>query len=122
MKQTYVPILVCLLAGASVLYCQAPAKKTGAPAASVAKGDAAKGKGVFETQCSLCHEATTADQKMGPSLKGLFKRPTMATTKKPTNDANVMGKIDEGGNGMPPFADMISAGEKADLLAYLKSL
>lgn len=119
MKKTYLPILVCLLAGASVVYCQAPAKKAATPASA---GDVAKGKGVFEQQCGLCHEATTADQKMGPSLKGLFKRPTMATTKKPTNEANVLGKINEGGNGMPPFSDMISAAEKADLMAYLKTL
>lgn len=84
------------------------------------KGDAAKGKETFE-QCAVCHNVDTDEKKMGPSLKGLFKRKTMVTGK-PMNDANVLGQINAGGNGMPAYADMLSADEKANLLAYLHSL
>jgi len=118
LEEIYVPImkknqylsLVCLLAGASAVYAQ--------PAA---KGDAAKGKTIFDAQCSVCHDAATTDKKMGPGFKGLYKRPKLATTGKPTNDANVLDKIKVGGNGMPPF-DGLKADEKANLLAYLKTL
>jgi mono/diheme cytochrome c family protein len=30
--------------------------------------------------------------------------------------------INEGGNGMPPFADALTRAEREDLIAYLKSL
>jgi cytochrome c len=113
MKKTQYLTFICLLAGTATMYGQTPAK-----------GDAAKGKAVFDQQCGLCHDATTTDKKMGPGLKGLFKRPKLSTNGKPTNDANVLDKINTGGNGMPPFAgkDVISDVDRANLLAYLKSL
>ncbi|SRR5579864_7170342 len=84
------------------------------------KGDAAKGKAVFE-QCGVCHNADSTEKKMGPGLKGLFKKDKMSNDKKPT-EANVRAKIDEGGNGMPSYKDMLSDTEKDDLVAYLKTL
>lgn len=84
------------------------------------KGDAAKGKEVFE-QCSVCHNADSTDKKMGPGLKGLFKKSKLTNGKAPT-EANIRAKIDEGGNGMPAYKDMLSDQEKDDLIAYLKTL
>src|SRR6202051_3035797 len=85
------------------------------------KGDAAKGKEVFD-QCSVCHNSDSTEVKVGPGLKGLFKRDKMSTTGKPTNDANVIMKINEGGNGMPAYGDVLSAEEKTHLIACLKTL
>ena len=45
----------------------------------------------------------------------------MTNGKKPT-EANVRAKIDEGGNGMPSYKEMLSDEEKTDLIAYLKTL
>lgn len=84
------------------------------------KGDAEKGKEVFQ-QCGVCHNADSAEKKMGPGLKGLFQAEKMANGKKPT-EANVRAKIDEGGNGMPSYKEMLSDDEKNDLIAYLKTL
>jgi mono/diheme cytochrome c family protein len=89
-------------------------------AAAQKKGDAAKGKEVFE-QCGVCHSATTGEKKMGPSLKGLFKKEKLANGQKPA-DASVLALINKGKGAMPAFADVLSADEKADLLAYLKTL
>lgn len=83
-------------------------------------GDAAKGKQVFE-QCSVCHNVDTDEKKMGPSLKGLYKHATLKNGKKVT-DKNVLAQINAGGNGMPAYEDMLSAQEKADVIAYLKTL
>jgi cytochrome c len=85
-----------------------------------AAGDAAKGKAIFE-QCGVCHNADSDEKKMGPGLKGLYKKDKMANGKKPT-DATVKAKVDEGGNGMPAYKDVLSDQEKDDLLAYLKTL
>jgi cytochrome c len=87
---------------------------------SADKGDAAKGKAVFE-QCGVCHNPDSDEKKMGPGLKGLFKKDKMSNGKKPT-DANVRARIDEGGSGMPAYKDMLSDSEKDDLIAYLKTL
>ena len=92
----------------------------GSTLAFAGKGDAEKGKEVFQ-QCAVCHNADSTDKKMGPGLKGLFSREKMNNGKKPT-DANVLEKINEGGNGMPAYKEMLSDDEKDDLLAYLKTL
>ena len=85
-----------------------------------AKGDPEKGKEVFQA-CSVCHNADSDEKKMGPGLKGLFKKDKLANGKKPT-DVNIRAKVDEGGNGMPAYKDMLSAPEKDDVLAYLRTL
>jgi mono/diheme cytochrome c family protein len=85
-----------------------------------AQGDVEKGKAVFQ-QCGVCHHADSAQKKMGPGLKGLFKKAKLADGKKPT-EASVRAKIDAGGNGMPAYKDMLSDVEKDDLIAYLKTL
>ncbi len=83
-------------------------------------GDAAKGKEVFE-QCGVCHNADSAEKKMGPGLKGLFAKEKMSNGKKPTPE-NVLSLINNGGNGMPGYQDLLSDEEKTDLMAYLKTL
>lgn len=83
-------------------------------------GDAAKGKEVFE-QCSVCHNVDTDEKKMGPSLKGLYKKAKLKNGK-PVNDANVKAIINTGGNGMPSYQEMLTDAEKTDLIAYLKTV
>jgi mono/diheme cytochrome c family protein len=89
--------------------------------AAAANGDAAKGKVVFEGSCAVCHNADSVEAKMGPGLKGLFKKEKLKSGKKVT-DATVRARIDDGGSGMPGFKDMLTDGEKNDLIAYLKTL
>lgn len=86
-----------------------------------AKGDATKGKDAFSQNCDVCHNADSTETKMGPGLKGLFKKAKL-NNGKPVNDANVLGQINEGGNGMPAYKDVLSAADKADVMAYLKTL
>jgi cytochrome c2 len=89
-------------------------------AAAPPAGDAAKGKELFE-QCAVCHNVDTDEKKVGPSLKGLFKKEKLANGKKVT-EANVREVINAGGNGMPAYADMLSDEEKDHIIAYLKTL
>ena len=89
-------------------------------AAADSKGDAAKGKEVFE-QCGVCHNTDTDDKKIGPSLKGLFKHDKLKNGKKVTEE-NVKAMINAGGNGMPAYADLLSEAEKTNVIAYLKTL
>lgn len=85
-------------------------------------GTAAKGKEVFESNCSVCHNSDSTETKVGPGLKGLFKKAALLNKKKVT-DATVLEMINMGSeNGMPSYADMLTAAEKADVIAYLKTL
>jgi len=84
-------------------------------------GSAAKGKEVFESNCSVCHNSDSTETKVGPGLKGLFKKAAL-TNKKKVTDVNVREVINMGGNGMPSYSDMLTAAEKSDVLAYLKTL
>src|SRR5580700_1727885 len=84
------------------------------------KGDPDKGKEVFQ-QCTPCHNADSTEKKMGPGLKGLFAKDKLNNGKKLTEE-NVRAQIDEGGNGMPAYKEMLSEDEKTDLIAYLKTL
>src|SRR5689334_22316032 len=113
MKRFRIGAISLVLAGATTVFV---------PALTAAqKGDAAKGKEVFQ-QCGVCHNADSDEKKMGPGLKGLFKKDKLTSNGKKPTDATVKAKVDEGGNGMPAYKDMLSDQEKDDLLAYLHTL
>lgn len=118
MKKTLLA-MTCLgvMLSGGMLFAQGKGGKgKGAPA-----GDAAKGKELFESNCSVCHDAATEERKMGPGLKGLTKRAKLVNGEA-TSDASVMELVNAGGNGMPGFMDLLTTAEKANILAFLKSL
>ena len=86
-----------------------------------ADGDAKKGESVFNDNCGVCHNADSVDAKVGPGLKGLFKKDKLVNGKA-TNEANVRALINEGTSAMPPMGDGMKADEKDNLIAYLKTL
>jgi cytochrome c len=104
-------------------------------AAGVARadGDAARGQAKFG-DCAACHKLEAGANNVGPSLHGIFSRKageiadfryspaikrsgitwTLETLDKFISDPQVMVP----GNRMP-YAGMASAGDRADLIAYL---
>ena len=108
------------VASAVVFATLALSVSVGAAPKAASKGDVAKGKEAFE-QCAICHNVDNDEKKMGPSLKGLFKRKTLSNGK-PVSDATVLAQINAGGNGMPAYSDMLSADDKANIMAYLHTL
>jgi cytochrome c2 len=111
-------------ASGSVVLAAAPAAAeptpAGAPAPQEAKGDAAKGKETFE-QCGICHAVDSDEEKMGPALKGLFKKAKLKNGKE-ASEANVRAIVKAGGNGMPGYEELLSAEEMENLIAYLKTV
>jgi len=85
-----------------------------------AKGDAAAGKAVFDTRCSLCHLADSTDKKIGPGLQGV-KNGKLPSGKDATHD-NLMENLNKGGGGMPAFEKLLSAEEKENVVAYVLTL
>jgi len=83
---------------------------------SVISPRVAAGEKLFVGSCASCHEAHSHTQLVGPGLKGYY------TEHHPTpNDVSVREIITRGKGTMPGFSSL-SAGELADLIAYLKTL
>ena len=82
--------------------------------------DAKKGEAAFEN-CSVCHNSDSTETKIGPGLKGVFKREKLVNGK-PVSEANIKELITEGSGGMPPFGDSISSEDKDNIIAFLKTL
>ena len=122
-------VVVALFVFSFVLAGAAPQQdKKDAPAQSktAGKGDAAKGKAMFEDNCQICHNADSEEEKVGPGLKGLFKKGPhkMAdgTEHKQHTDEMIRKQIKEGSSAMPPIGASFSDQEVDDLLAYLHTL
>jgi mono/diheme cytochrome c family protein len=109
-----------LTSASSAMAMTAAALLLSGGSAAQAQDAVAKGKEVFE-QCSVCHNADSDEKKMGPGLKGLYKKAKLKSGK-PVNDATVGAIIKTGGNGMPAYEDMLSKDELTQLIAYLKTL
>jgi mono/diheme cytochrome c family protein len=88
--------------------------------ASRAQSDAT-GKDLFNQHCASCHFTETTAQKIGPGLKGLYKRQTFADGKKIT-DATVTRWIEAGGKDMPGFKESLKPEQLRALISYLKTL
>ena len=87
---------------------------------TAADGDAKKGETAFDN-CAICHNSDSTETKIGPGLKGLFKRDKLVNGK-PVTEENVKALITEGSGAMPPFGEAISAEDKDNLIAFLKTL
>ena len=86
------------------------------------KPDASKGNETFDEQCSSCHYTDSFERKVGPGLKWFYSQKALQSSGKPLTDANVVEKINSGGKGMPAFKDSLTDSDRANLIAYLKTL
>lgn len=87
-----------------------------APAANVGVGQAQ-----FKEKCAVCHWPDKTDKRIGPGMKGLYKRGKLFD-ERPVNDANVRDVILKGGGKMVGFEDSLDAKQVDALIAYLKTL
>ena len=83
--------------------------------------DATHGKEIFTSKCAICHNADSTDAKIGPGLKGLYARGTMADGSKVT-DESVTARIVNGKVPMPGFKDTLTPAEIKQVVEYLKTL
>lgn len=80
------------------------------------------GKQLFDKKCSVCHAADSAERRIGPSLKGVKegKLPDAIGTLA-THDS-ILKQINNGGNGMPVFRELLTKEEKEAIVAYVLTL
>lgn len=94
---------------------------------SAPKADQENGRKIYKTHCAICHFAASSFDKVGPGMKGLFKRKKLPRSGLRVTEKNVRSIIEKGTGDpamtpMPPFRDRLSPKEKDDLIGYLKTL
>jgi mono/diheme cytochrome c family protein len=82
--------------------------------------DPAEGKKLFESKCGVCHSTDTPETRIGPSLKGA--KTGMLSSGKYANHKSILKRIDEGGNGMPVFRELLTTEQKENIVSYVLTL
>ncbi len=80
-----------------------------------------RGKDLFETKCSFCHDAFSTEGKVGPGLEGVLKKPVLPVSKKPAVLENIIKQLRQPFDRMPSF-DYLQDSEVEDILAFLNTL
>jgi mono/diheme cytochrome c family protein len=80
-----------------------------------------RGHGVYQARCALCHYDRKDGSLNGPSLLGVFKKPSLPSGAAAT-DERVTATIVHGRNNMPPQGNILDQSDIDDLLAYLHTL
>ena len=116
-KNSLLTLGIAGLLGAGALLAAGTKDKGGANAAAVGRG-----KTVFQQKCSVCHYDNSDQKKIGPGLKGLSKRGTFSVNGNKITDDSLRAWIENGDQLMPPFKDVLEAGQIKDVIAYVKTL
>ena len=118
-------MLVIFLSSAGYFFLRSfqetPPPATDSLAGTPQEGDVLRGESLFQARCAGCHFADREDQKIGPGLKGLFKKTALPVSGRPASPENVIHQLKAPFLSMPAFPS-IADQDLSHLLAYLKSL
>lgn len=84
-------------------------------------GSIAKGKELYESKCSFCHDAYSNERVVGPGHKGILKNPLLPVSKKPATPDNVANQMRNPYKDMPSFS-YLSEDDVQDVVAFLNTL
>jgi cytochrome c2 len=99
-------------------------RQIGAPAVTAIRTDhmsIARGRTLFVSRCSACHDPESATTKIGPGLKGVLKNPILPISKHPATAESLRFQLRQPMGAMPSFS-FLSDDEMNDLIAYLNTL
>ncbi len=113
--------LTVLLFGAATAQDKSPAGKNLNATILGEPAPIARGRTVYQQRCEICHFSVSEAKKIGPGLKGTYKRGKFADGRR-VDDASMEKWIVEGGKDMPPFKGLLNPSQTRDLLAYLRTL
>ncbi|MBI1750316.1 MAG: cytochrome c [Acidobacteria bacterium] len=85
------------------------------------KGNALRGRQLYEEQCGICHFSASGEKKIGPGLKGIYRNGKFSSGKK-VDDASLRAWIENGGVDMPSFRESLTVQQISDLIAFLRTL
>ncbi|MFW6115218.1 MAG: c-type cytochrome [Thermodesulfobacteriota bacterium] len=72
--------------------------------------------------CSNCHHADSGETKIGPGLKGLFKRDKLPVSERKATEENVRKQLEVPYRNMPSFAGRLTEEQVDQLIDYLRTL
>ncbi|MFN3396314.1 MAG: DUF6056 family protein [Thermodesulfovibrionales bacterium] len=81
----------------------------------------AKGKKIYESECTTCHLPDSTEWYFGPGHKGILKNPILPVSKKPATPENVANQLRNPFKDMPSFS-YLSEEDILNLIAYLNTL
>lgn len=110
-----VAFALMLLAG-----CEAERRKSDAELGLNAQQSA--GRKLYDQYCDRCHNPYSTRGRQGPGLKGVFKKPYLAVSGIPANDARVGEIIRIGRGKMEGFSNVLTQQQLDDMLAYMHTL
>jgi mono/diheme cytochrome c family protein len=82
----------------------------------------ASGRKLYDAYCDRCHNPYSTRGRQGPGLKGVFKKPYLAVSGIPANDARVREIVRIGRGKMQGFPNVLTDQQLDDLLAYMHTL
>ncbi len=82
---------------------------------------ARKGAKLFAESCALCHYIDKTETKIGPGLKGLFKREKLPLSGRAVSEDNIRKVLKTPIEIMPPFENL-EEGQVEAIIAFLKIL
>lgn len=80
-----------------------------------------RGRLMFASRCSLCHDPLSTRTIVGPGLQGLLKNPKLPLSGHPATAESIRFQLKQPLGRMPSFA-YLTADEVEDLIAYLNTL
>lgn len=80
-----------------------------------------RGKNLFKSKCSICHDPNSTRTIVGPGLKGILKRPTLPVSGRPATAKSIRLQLRHPIGRMPSFA-FLSDEQVEDIIAYLNTL
>ncbi len=84
-------------------------------------GDIERGKNIFASKCAFCHYTDKMDTRVGPGLKGIFKRTVLPVSKRPVTRETIRNQIKNPFANMPAIPDL-SEQDIRDITEYLRML
>jgi mono/diheme cytochrome c family protein len=99
-------------------------QQTGIPGVAAIRTDRLsieRGRALFASRCSACHDPLSTGTIVGPGLKGLLRNPLLPISKHPATAESIRFQLRQPQGAMPSFA-YLSEDEMNDLIAYLNTL
>ncbi|RZU41494.1 c-type cytochrome [Edaphobacter modestus] len=112
-QKCFLLVLACTLAGCKSIPPPTPLQQL--------NPQQARGHGVYQAHCLVCHSDRTNTPLTGPALRGIFQKQYLDSGAAAT-DERVSATILHGRNMMPAQANVIDQQDLDDLLAYLHTL
>jgi len=121
-SRCFVACLSATIAFALILLagCEAERRKSDAELGLNAQQSA--GRKLYDEYCDRCHNPYSTRGRQGPGLKGVFKKPYLAVSGIPANDARVGEIIRIGRGKMEGFSNVLTQQQLDDMLAYMHTL